>query len=70
MKTYRQFKEEATYAIENLMLEAKGFGDLVQRRKKKRKKQREQEAKADGTSLRDKKISKLASTKSHWRGLE
>jgi len=69
MKTFREFSQDTNFAIENLVLEGKGFGGLVQRRKKRKRKEQEKGVKVDGTSLRDKKISKLASTKSHWRGL-
>ena len=40
MKTFREFSEEADFAMENLVLEGKGFGDFVKRRKKKRKKEK------------------------------
>ena len=71
MKTFRQFSEEAYFAIENLMLESKGFGDFVKRRKKKRKKEKEKALTVTSgrASKRDLKISKLANRKSLWRGL-
>ena len=71
MKTFRQFSEEAYFAIENLMLESKGFGDFVKRRKKIRKKEKEKELTVTSgrASKRDLKISKLANRKSLWRGL-
>lgn len=70
MKTFRKFSEEAYFAMENLMLEGKGFGDFVKRRKKKRKKEKEAMTTTVKASKRDLKISKLASVKSHWKGLE
>ena len=38
MKTFRQFSNEASFAIENLVSEAEGFKDAVNRRRKKKKK--------------------------------
>ena len=37
MKTYRQFSAEAEFAVENMMLEARGFGGIAKRRRKKKK---------------------------------
>lgn len=37
MKSFHQFREEASYAIENLILEAKGFGEIVDKRRKAKK---------------------------------
>lgn len=71
MKTYSQFAEEMTFAIENLMLEGKGFGEYVKRRKKKRKQEKEKAVVAvkGKQSLRDIKVAKLARVKTHWKGL-
>ena len=71
MKTYSQFAEEMTFALENLMLEGKEFGEYVKRRKKKRKQEKEKEVVAvkGKQSPRDKKIAKLARVKTHWQGL-
>jgi hypothetical protein len=69
MKLFKQFREEAYFSVENLVLEGKGFGAYVKRRKKKRRQEKEKEMNAGSLSKREKKISKLASTKSHWRGL-
>jgi|TARA_B100000035_G_C20980720_1_gene545315 hypothetical protein len=71
MKTFKQFSEEAYFAVENLVLESRGFGQYVKRRKKKRKKETEKElpVTTGRLSKRDLKISKLANRKSHWKGL-
>ena len=36
MKTYRQFREDVQFANDNMMLEAKGFGDIAKKRRNKR----------------------------------
>ena len=36
MKTYREFREDVAFAHDNLMLEAKGFGDIAKKRRNKR----------------------------------
>tara|TARA_B100000085_G_C18218161_1_gene380599 strand:+ start:391 stop:573 length:183 start_codon:yes stop_codon:yes gene_type:complete len=59
MKTYRQFSKEVSFAIENLVAEAKGFKDAVKRRRKKK----------EFLSAREKKIQKLKNRPSHWEGL-
>ena len=71
MKTFKQFKEDASFSIENLVLEGKGFGEYVKRRKKKRKKEKDKEkvAATGKQSLRDIKVAKLARVKTHWKGL-
>ena len=37
MKTYRQFSAEAEFAVENMMLEARGFGGIAKKRRKKKR---------------------------------
>jgi hypothetical protein len=37
MKTFEQFRMDQDFAIENLFLEAKGFGSIVHQRKKAKK---------------------------------
>lgn len=37
MKTFKQFRCDQDFAIENLFLEAQGFGSIVHRRKKEKK---------------------------------
>ena len=59
MKTYRQFSKEVSFAIDNLVAEAKGFKDAVKRRRKKK----------EFLSAREKKIQKLKNRPSHWEGL-
>ena len=59
MKTYRQFSKEVSFAIENLVAEAKGFKDAAKRRRKKK----------EFLSAREKKIQKLKNRPSHWEGL-
>jgi len=61
MKTYRQFSNEASFAIENLVSEAEGFKDAVNRRRKKKKK---------FLSDREAKIQKLKNSPTHWQGLK
>ena len=61
MKTYRQFSAEAEFAVENMMLEAKGFGGIAKRRRKKKK---------EFLTPREKKIQKLKNRPTHWQGLE
>ena len=61
MKTYRQFSNEASFAIENLVSEAEGFKDAVNRRRKKKKK---------FLSDREAKIQKLKNNPTHWQGLK
>ena len=61
MKTYRQFSDEASFAVENLVSEAKGFKDAVNRRRKKKKK---------FLSDREAKIQKLKNSPTHWQGLK
>ena len=60
MKTYSQFCEEMRYALDNLRLEADGFGEYVKKRRKNKDKY---------MSKRDQKIQKLRKSKSHWSGL-
>ena len=71
MKTFKQFKEDASFFFLFLVLEGKGFGEYVKRRKKKRKQEKEKAVVAvkGKQSLRDKKIAKLARVKTHWQGL-
>ena len=59
MKTFQQFQEDATFAMENLMAEAEGFKDAVKRRRKKK----------EFLSRREKKIQKLKNNPGHWEGL-
>ena len=61
MKTFRQFSNEASFAIENLVSEAEGFKDAVNRRRKKKKK---------FLSDREAKIQKLKNSPTHWQGLK
>ena len=61
MKTYRQFSNEASFAIENLVSEAEGFKGAVNRRRKKKKK---------FLSDREAKIQKLKNSPNHWQGLK
>ena len=61
MKTYSQFRDEMNFAIENLVSEAKGFKDAVNRRRKKKKK---------FLSDREAKIQKLKNSPTHWQGLK
>ena len=37
MKTYRRFREEAEFAVENMILEARVFGGIAKKRHKKKK---------------------------------
>ena len=62
MKTYKQFRGEAMDAIENLVLEAKGFGEIVKKRRKKKKK--------SYLSPREQKLKDLNNRPQSWRGLE
>ena len=61
MKTYRQFREEAIDAIENLVLEAKGFGEIAKKRRKKKK---------SYLSKRTQKLKDLNNRPTSWQGLE
>ena len=56
MKTYRQFSAEAEFAVENMMLEARGFGGIAKKRRKKKK---------EFLSPREKKIQKLKNRPTH-----
>ena len=62
MKTYKQFREEAIDAIENLVLEAKGFGGIAKKRRKKKKK--------SYLSKRTQKLKDLNNRPTSWQGLE
>lgn len=62
MKTFKQFQEDATFAIDNLLAEAQGFKDVVKRRRKKKK---------EFLTKWQKKVKKLKdSGRTHWSGLE
>ena len=61
MKTYRQFSAEAEFAVENMMLEARGFGGIAKKRRKKKK---------EFLTPREKKMQKLKNRPTHWQGLE
>ena len=61
MKTYSQFREDAQFARENLMLESKGFGDIAKKRRNKR---------AKYLSPRTAKIKDLKDRPDSWKGLE
>ena len=61
MKTYKQFREEAMDAIENLVLEAKGFGEIAKKRRKKKK---------SYLSKRTQKLKDLNNRPTSWQGLE
>ena len=61
MKTYKQFREEAIDAIENLVLEAKGFGEIAKKRRKKKK---------SYLSKRTQKLKDLNNRPTSWQGLE
>jgi len=65
MKTFKQFRDEANFAIENLILEAKGFQAISSKRKKVRK---------DYESKRTAKIKLLkqrtGGSDELWKGLE
>ena len=61
MKTFHQFQEDMTCAVENLMFEAKGFKDAVKRRRKK---------KSSFLSPRERKIKDLKDRPMSWQGLE
>ena len=60
MITFREFRKESKFAIENLILEKKGFGDVAKKRRKK---------KYSYLSPRSAKIKSLQ-TSSDWPGLE
>ena len=60
MKTFQEFTADATWSIENLVLEQGGFKDLVKKRKKDKSYQ----------SKRSKKIKRLRNDPNHWQGLE
>ena len=60
MKTFREFTADATWSLENLVLEQGGFKDLVKKRKKDKGYQ----------SKRSKKIKRLRNDPNHWSGLE
>ena len=62
MKTYKQFREEAIRAIQNLVLEAEGFGEIAKKRRKKKKK--------SYVSARTAKIQDLKNRPSSWQGLK
>ena len=62
MRTFREFMADANYAVENLMLEARGFSGIASKRRKKKKK--------EFLSAREKKIQKLKNRPTHWQGLE
>ena len=62
MKTYKQFREEAIDAIENLVLEAKGFGEIAKKRRKKKKK--------SYLSARAQKLKDLNNRPTSWQGLK
>jgi len=63
MKSYRQFRREAMDAIENLVLEAKGFGEIAKKRRKKKKSK-------SYLSPREQKLKDLNNRPQSWRGLE
>ena len=60
MKTFQEFTADATWSIENLVLEQGGFKDQVKKRKKDKGYQ----------SKRSKKIKRLRNDPNHWSGLE
>ena len=60
MKTFKEFMSDATWSIENLVLEQGGFKDLVKKRKKDK----------SYLSKRSKKIKRLRNDSSPWQGLE
>ena len=60
MKTYRQFREDVQFANDNMMLEAKGFGDIAKKRRNKR---------AKYLSPRTAKIKDLKDRPDSWKGL-
>lgn len=60
MKTFQEFTADATWSIENLVLEQSGFKDLVKKRKKDK----------SYLSKRSKKIKRLRNDSQHWAGLE
>ena len=62
MRTFREFMADANYAVENLMLEARGFSCIASKRRKKKKK--------EFLSAREKKIQKLKNRPLHWQGLK
>jgi len=66
MKTFKQFQEDAKFAIENLLLENKGFGHIVAKRKKARQRKKDLER----MSPRDAKIKHLKNNPNSWLGLE
>lgn len=61
MKTFRQFREEAEFAVECMMLEARGSGGIAKTRRKKKK---------EFLSPRERKSQKLENRLTHWQGLE
>ena len=52
---------EAGFAVENMMLEARGFGGIAKKRRKKKK---------EFLSPRERKIQKLKNRATHWQGFE
>lgn len=64
MKTFKQFREDCNNAIENLMLEAKGFGDIAKQRRESKKRRQEY------IDKRTAKVKKLRRMPLHWSGLE
>ena len=63
MKTYRQFREDVQFANDNMMLEAKGFGEIA-------KKRRDKKSKYKYLSPRERKLKDLKDRPTSWMGLE
>jgi len=66
MKTWRQFNEDMEFAVETMILEAKGFGGVAKRRRKKKKFLSQRDEKVQDLKQRSGKDGRKVS----WPGLE
>jgi hypothetical protein len=64
MKSFKEFRRDCNDAIENMILEAKGFGGIAKKRRESKKKGKEY------IDKRTAKIKKLKKFSTHWGGLE
>jgi len=69
MKSFKQFIEDTEFALTNIILESKGFGQFVKQRKRKKKLDKDAEAESKRTKKVKKLVSRTGGRKELWKGL-
>ena len=69
MKSFSQFVEDTEFALYNMILESKGFGQYVKQRKRRKELDKENEKESKRTKKIKKLVSRTGGKKELWKGL-